>query len=203
MTTQNETAMWGSLQPRLATLGLHPIRVENALGAGTPDVNYIHGWMELKHLKHWPARPETPVRFLFDPRQAAWLMERWKRGGATWVMAQVARQWMLFVGWDAHQVRQGLPRELLLRLAVWTTTEWSGSMRGAEKRLKAWLTQDTDALPPNDAARLCRLMCCKSLDDTAEELGQIMEFGCTAYDVDRAEREVTPLTSDLLEYWTV
>jgi len=94
---------------------LDAVSVENRCGPGTPDVNYIGGWMELKWLREWPKRPETPVKLDHDlePQQRAWLRRRRNRGGVAIVMLQCRREWLLFDGIVASDViglatRQGL-----------------------------------------------------------------------------------------------
>ena len=70
------------------------------MGPGTPDVNFIGGWIELKWLRSWPKRAETPV-ILAHPlttEQRAWHRRRAKRGGNNWVLLQCQREWLLFRG---------------------------------------------------------------------------------------------------------
>jgi len=83
-----------------ALRSLDAISVENPVGPGTPDVNFIEGWVELKWLRAWPKRPETPVTLdhPLTPEQRAWHKRRSKRGGNTWVMLQCGREWLLFKG---------------------------------------------------------------------------------------------------------
>jgi len=81
-----------------ALKGLDAVAVETKLEDGIPDVNYIGGWIELKWLRNWPKRPETPVKLGHDlmPHQRAWLRRRHRRGGRAWVLLQVGREWLLF-----------------------------------------------------------------------------------------------------------
>lgn len=73
--------------------------VENRVGAGTPDVNYVEGWIELKWRQRWPARADTVVEVAhFNQEQRIWLERRWKAGGAAWLLLQVGQQWLLFAG---------------------------------------------------------------------------------------------------------
>jgi hypothetical protein len=51
-------------------------RIETTTGLGVPDVffagGYVSGWMELKQLKSWPAKPMTNVKIPWRPGQLAW-----------------------------------------------------------------------------------------------------------------------------------
>jgi len=79
---------------------LDAVAVENPARPGTPDVNYIGGWIECKWLRAWPKRPGTVVR-LDHPlltSQKVWIRRRLRRGGKAWVMLQCGRGWMLFRG---------------------------------------------------------------------------------------------------------
>lgn len=57
--------------------GLDACSVENPAYPGTPDVQHIDGWLELKWKEKWPAREDTAVRLPhFTPQQRCWLMRR-------------------------------------------------------------------------------------------------------------------------------
>ena len=57
--------------------GLDACSVENPAFPGTPDVQHIDGWLELKFLEEWPKRAETTVRIPhFSPQQRCWLIRR-------------------------------------------------------------------------------------------------------------------------------
>lgn len=83
-----------------ALSALDAMSVENPVGPGTPDINFIGGWIECKWLRAWPKKPETPVRLdhPLTPQQKAWLRRRRRRGGEAWVMLQCGREWLLFKG---------------------------------------------------------------------------------------------------------
>lgn len=73
--------------------------VENPCRPGTPDVNYIEGWIELKWLADWPKRATTTVRIEhFTPQQRVHLARRWEMGGNAYLLLQVAQDWLLFTG---------------------------------------------------------------------------------------------------------
>jgi len=79
---------------------LDAVAVENPARPGTPDVNFIGGWIECKWLRAWPKRVGTPVK-LDHPLlagQKVWIRRRTRRGGRAWVMLQCGREWLLFRG---------------------------------------------------------------------------------------------------------
>jgi len=107
---------------------LDAVRIENMCGKGTPDVNYIGGWIELKQQDKWPKRATTKVRLDHDLtlEQRIWLERRAERGGTTWVLLQVQRDYLLFTGPVAAQVIGHTTREELCDAAyrVWTNVEF-------------------------------------------------------------------------------
>ena len=98
-----ESAMWKKLRPFLLTAKLDPVRVENPIHPGTPDVNLSNGkWIELKCIPRWPVRDTTIVRIShYTPQQRVWLYRRWKYApGSTLLLLEVRaeQQWLLFDG---------------------------------------------------------------------------------------------------------
>jgi len=85
---------------------LHAVSVENKVGPGTPDINYVEGWIECKWLRSWPKRPETPVRLDHEltAEQRVWLRKREAHGGVAWVILQCGREWLIFKGSIAADV---------------------------------------------------------------------------------------------------
>lgn len=83
---------------------LDAFSVENAMRAGTPDVNFTDGWIELKQIGKRPGRDETPVRVPhFTPQQRVFLRRRWHRGGKAFVLLLLDGEWLLFDGcWAAR-----------------------------------------------------------------------------------------------------
>lgn len=135
----SESQMWEALRPILAPV--HPVRVENRVESGTPDVNYLDGWIELKYIKNWPKKPEDPVRIAhFTPQQRTWLTLRNLRGGKAFLLLKVGEsEWVLFQGSVAAQMiggnnRPGLCRDELCRTAV---ARWMRKPRTQE--LLKWL----------------------------------------------------------------
>jgi hypothetical protein len=98
-----ESAMWKKLRPFLMAAKLDPVRVENPIHPGTPDVNLCTGlWLELKSLPAWPGRDTNRFRIShYTPQQRVWLYRRWKYApGSTFLLLEVRadRQWLLFDG---------------------------------------------------------------------------------------------------------
>lgn len=92
----------GTMRPKViaALRRLHAFAVENeTAGPGTPDVNYIEGWIELKKLHRWPARQDTIVKIEhYSPQQRVFAVKRRRMGGNCWMLLQVANQWLLYDG---------------------------------------------------------------------------------------------------------
>jgi len=98
-----ESLQWRKVRPFLITAKLDPVRVENPIHPGTPDVNLANGfWVELKTIARWPARDTLLLRIKhFTPQQRVWLYRRWKYApGSTYLLLEVRseRQWLLFDG---------------------------------------------------------------------------------------------------------
>lgn len=86
-----------------ALRSLDAVCVENAARYGTPDVNYVEGWLELKVLARWP-RGVVKVPH-FTPQQRVWLKRRVRLGGSAHVLILVDKDWLLFDGsWAADKL---------------------------------------------------------------------------------------------------
>lgn len=75
--------------------------IENTCALGTPDVEFIGGWIELKVIEDWPKREDTVVRIShYSPQQRVWAVKRAKKGGAVWMLLLVERtqEWVLLPG---------------------------------------------------------------------------------------------------------
>lgn len=106
---KNESLMWRKVRPILLAAKLDPVRVENPIHPGTPDVNLCTGlWIELKCLPAWPSKETSLVRLAhFTPQQRVWLYRRWKYApGSTFLLLEMIadRQWLLFDGDVAAKV---------------------------------------------------------------------------------------------------
>lgn len=87
----------------MKNLGMDPKPVENLCGVGTPDINWVRGWVELKVLPRWPVRPSTPVSVThFTHEQRNWIRSRHSAGGMVHVVLKIGRIWLLLDGlWAA------------------------------------------------------------------------------------------------------
>lgn len=72
--------------------------VENPIRPGTPDINFIGGWVELKWLPKWPVRGGVVKCSHFTPQQRVWLRRRSKLGGNAWLLLRVESDWLLLEG---------------------------------------------------------------------------------------------------------
>ncbi len=118
---------------------LHAVPIENPIVPGTPDINFIGGWMELKWLRWWPTRGATVVQLPhFTIQQRRWLRDRHKRGGNAWLLLQCGREWLLFTGLDAHDYVGNLTRGGLYRC---TYAKWTRGLN--DKELVECLTRDS------------------------------------------------------------
>ena len=100
---------------------LDAVSVENPAYPGTPDVNYIGGWVELKWLRRWPERGGVVQLEHYTQQQRVWHIRRCRAGGACWVLLQVGRCWLLFWGRVAAKFLGQVEKEQLLSVAyrVW------------------------------------------------------------------------------------
>lgn len=114
-----ESRMRQTTVRELRKRGLDPVSIENAVSAGTPDLNFVGGWVELKCLKAWPKRPTTPLRCEhFTQQQRRWLCRRARAGGAVFVLLKVGREWYLFDGETASDHLGRSTREELFEIAL-------------------------------------------------------------------------------------
>lgn len=119
----SEKAMWQTLRPLMK--GLDPIRVENVVYPGTPDVNYSRGWIELKYLPRWPVRGGVVKVDHFTTQQRVWLTRRCAAGGKAFLLLKVGESdWLLFIGSVAAAIVGKVTQKQLYYYALtsWTNT---------------------------------------------------------------------------------
>lgn len=100
------------------------IAVENPVLPGTPDVNYVEGWIELKWLRSWPVQGGVVSIPHFTPQQKVWHYKRRRAGGNSWFLLQCRREWILLDGAVAAKVINKLTREELIDAGAY----WHGMM---------------------------------------------------------------------------
>ncbi len=117
---------------------LHAVAIENrGAGPGTPDVNYIEGWIELKHVPRMPRDEDVLLKIHnFTPQQRNWLRRRWDSGGNVHLLLQIGRHWLLFDGWTAATHVGRCSFKILRGLAC---AQWPTGLNG--KELKRCLTR--------------------------------------------------------------
>ena len=92
---------------------LHAIAVENPVLPGTPDVNFVEGWLELKWIRNWPVGEDTPVKVdHYTPQQKVFMRKRHERGGNVGLLIQCKREWFFFRYPDALKVGELTKTEL-------------------------------------------------------------------------------------------
>jgi hypothetical protein len=88
-----------------ALAGWDPRRVENLVAEGTPDINYIGGWIESK-VGERPKRAATTLSLRHYTReQRGWHMRRCRAGGRVHVVLRVGDATMAI---DAYKAAQHL-----------------------------------------------------------------------------------------------
>lgn len=87
--------MWRCIRPKLK--GLDPVRIENRCESGTPDVNYVEGWIELK-IGCAPKRGGIFTIEHYSPEQRVWAIRRALAGGRVWMFVKVSNEWILLKG---------------------------------------------------------------------------------------------------------
>ena len=119
-----ESSLWSTARRHFAPYGRLK-RIENRADNGTPDVYYSfpggrRGWIELKHLDRWPARPGTPIRIdHLTLDQVLWLEEEARMGGRAFLLLQVDRTYILLQAWHARLIYEGeMTQDKLRKMAL-------------------------------------------------------------------------------------
>lgn len=113
-----------------------PVRVENSVGPGTPDISFIGGWIESKFLPRWPKRANTVVQVRhYVPEQRAWHVKRRTAGGVVFVVIQIANDVLVFDAMDAAKGLGFWTREEMNRIAKCVMYPWDA---GKFRRFIDW-----------------------------------------------------------------
>lgn len=98
----SEASLWALVRNKLSPYG-RLLRIEDSLSRGTPDVAYalrrqnivIEGWIELKHLNHWPAGEQTPIIApSLTIEQVIWQEEHFRYGGRSCMILQIGASYL-------------------------------------------------------------------------------------------------------------
>ena len=130
----SEHALWENLRKRLRSEGADAMRVENAVCAGTPDVNgcsdSVEFWVELKWVAAWPKMDRSSVNIGLRLEQARWLHRRGKVGGRCWILVQVGTDYLLHWWIDAKDLYEHKLTQAQMRSRA--TAVWEGRMPARE-----------------------------------------------------------------------
>lgn len=135
--------------------------VENRVGAGTPDVNFVGGWLELKWMRRWPKKGGIVKIEHYTDTQRLWLARRWNAKGWTGLLLQVGRQHLLF---EAPFACWSVGRCSQQDLYDGAVKVWQNGMKNAELRtLMMTLPRPGRNYSYIDVASVCHKR--KSLDE--------------------------------------
>lgn len=102
MARTKEQRAWDNFSGSIDRRRIRPLRVENLVGDGTPDVICINRqgsafWIENKALDAWPKRDTTyPLKGAFEPGQLPFAREWTDWRGWAFVLLRVAvKDWLL------------------------------------------------------------------------------------------------------------
>ena len=138
-----------------ALRSVHAVAVENPALPGTPDINYVEGWIETKWLRDWPTNSTTRVKIdHFTPQQRVWHVKRRLAGGTCWVLLQCKKEWILLDGAVAALHLNQTTREELISLADRVAEGFP------EEGLVEWVSRKQSAFSLNgeEGARLKTLL---------------------------------------------
>lgn len=94
----SEARARSTLVKRLRVLDAQPIEIKGR--SGVPDLEHIHGWIELKFKPRWPVRmkEDTVIKWphKLAPAQRRWLERRVSRGGAAVLCGKIDKDWFFW-----------------------------------------------------------------------------------------------------------
>jgi len=117
---------------------LNAIAVENPILPGTPDVNYVEGWIELKSWERWPVHPRTVLRMdHWTPQQRVFHLRRSRAGGRTHVLLSIeeTHDFLLLDGKTAATILGKATQSQLREFAVGQWSSRAECMAGLLKIL--------------------------------------------------------------------
>lgn len=112
-----ETGFYNEIREQVAWPWLQ--RVENRVGPGTPDCDFIaskrRGWLELK--REHVLRPEHCLSLRKE--QVPWHLDYARAGGDAWIALLAGRQYFLWRGEHARRLKNQPLRETADLAEVW------------------------------------------------------------------------------------
>lgn len=123
-----------------AMKGMDPVRIENTVGEGQPDINFRDGWIESKVIRKWPVRRDTIVRVdHYNKEQRGWHRKRRAAGGLVLVVIQVDRDYLIFDAlWAAGNLGYSTREDMLGNALMAMQAEWDG------QRFHRWIKEYTE-----------------------------------------------------------
>lgn len=109
--------MWKRV--RRAISDLDPVRIENRVEKGTPDVWYIEGAIELKWQRRIPKRGGI-LKLDHDMtlEQRIWAIRRNRAGGKCFLLLKIGSEWLILHGYTAAEFLGKVTLEILREKAI-------------------------------------------------------------------------------------
>ena len=148
----SEAALWKRTREHLAPFGRLE-RIENSVNTGTPDVAYclrrkpllppVSGWLELKHVDEWPARPTTTLHVeSLTKEQVDWATWWALAGGRVSALLQVGSYLLVLDHRALGRIfARDATKDWLLSHAPLDQVPFAGTGRFPTKEVLQWLTR--------------------------------------------------------------
>jgi hypothetical protein len=124
----SEKNMWVNVRKKMVPkFWSEATRHEDAYQRGIADVSFVqngmgHGWMELKFRAISPLRPSTICKIdHYTDEQRNWLKSKGNAGGATFLLLQLKRDFLLFDHAQCQSVGKVTTADLY-NMANWVST---------------------------------------------------------------------------------
>lgn len=120
----------------------HAIPVENKVPPlGTPDINFVGGWIECKRRDKWPVQENRVVTFAHpvNLNQKIWRDLRVRKGGTVILAMQVARDWLFFTKREVFRNFGTFTKQELFDLAEFKMTGLRGWSEETRQEFRAWI----------------------------------------------------------------
>lgn len=150
--SRRESTLRNSVCHNLAAL--HAVAVENPVLPGTPDVNVLDAWIELKSLDKWPERAPTIVRCdHWTPEQRVFHLRRSAAGGRVYLLVEVcaSHEYLLLEGAVAVRIFGRSDRAALTAAAI---RRWLGKSAAMEGLLAFFSPKNVPRPTPDPDAGL-------------------------------------------------